>query len=264
MKYSPALFLLSLLLTGCDDPTARFDEFTVSHPVNLARVLGSDLTLLGPSDTVHLQVRFDPATRLNRLIDLRDTSLVLEGQAFHHRRLYYVVELREAGSCWVHAVRIRGNEVTGLNRGYRQMEDLSAVVKQGQFGELIRYRILGNDSTRMRFDMRTLRAFYRTELDSFETYRIARPLAARVAETAPAATLSLYPNPANTHATLDFATPATRTVQVYTQAGQLVRVLPAQAATLELPVREWSEGTYILRVTGAESAVQTVRLVVKR
>jgi|GEM_PF-5111459 len=268
-----------LLLTACElppeteilAPPVRFDAFAPRRLVNLEKVLGSDITLLGP-DTLQLHVRFDAATRRN-VITAPDSTEVLDAQVFRYRRLYYAVERGTSTGYWVHALRIRGRQVQGLTDVYRQMWDLSAAVQRGGWPELVRYRSADEDSICLRFDAKTLRPFYQAELDSLPSYELARPprtppAAAEPttepeAEARPAPAVSLYPNPAATQVTLSFGTPAARTVQLYDPAGRLVQTITTQSATLEMPVRDLAEGVYTLRISGGSRAIQSLRLMVK-
>lgn len=158
-------------LTGCESPSATFDAFRIARPQNLERHLGSRLQLLSATDTLDLRIHFDAATQRNVVTYTATGDTLLEATALRYRRLFYLVQEQPKAGCWVHAIRIRGNEVQGLASGWEQMSDLSQAIKHGRFPELVRYRNLINDSTRVRFDARQLREFYASEIDSFPVYR---------------------------------------------------------------------------------------------
>nr|WP_262908630.1 T9SS type A sorting domain-containing protein [Hymenobacter translucens] len=147
------------------------------------------------------------------------------------------------------------------------MEDLSTVVQQGGLGELVRYRSLRDDSICLRFDAGRLRRFYRTELDSFPSYRLVANQSGRRATDAKAdasvTAVSLYPNPATSRATLTFGTAAIRTVQLYSSQGRLVQTLSASGSSKELAVQELPAGTYLVRISSPSADVQTRRLLVE-
>ncbi|PJJ59642.1 T9SS type A sorting domain-containing protein [Hymenobacter chitinivorans] len=267
MRHLLTCFALGLLLTSCDGPAARFDTFAVTRPINLARQLGSEVTLLGLQDTLQLRLNFDPGSGTTLVTRAQDSTVVLEARIFARRGLYYAVEDLKSG-CWVHALRIGKGQVQGLATGYKQMEDLSTLVQHGSFPELVRYRSLSDDSIRLRFEARPLRRFYLAELDSFPTYRLAPASSAVAAAKATAATAepdrpSLYPNPAATTTTLRCATAAPRTVRVYNHTGQLVHTVAALEAYTTIPVQDLPAGTYVVRVTQPAQPAYTTRLLVQ-
>jgi hypothetical protein len=276
----PLLFLLTWL-TGCEGesllPEASFDAVAACRPVNLARVLGSDITLLGRTDTVTLHLNFDPATGINTFTAASADTL-LTARAFRFRRLYHLVETFSDSSYWVHAVRIRRVEVQGLNTGYSQMYALSAAVKQGQWPELVRFHNAQNDSFRLRFDRRMLRDFYTAQVDSFPVLRVQKSTVPRLKPAtsagvaaerftpAPSPTIAIFPNPASTVATLTFDVEAPRTVRLYDLTGRCLYTWETVESRLQLPVRKLAAGSYLVRtcIKGANAAVVTTRLVVQR
>lgn len=259
------LFLLAfgVLLSSCDGPAARFDQFTVARPINLSQELGPTVTLLNSEDTLQLRLQFAPTTGTTLITNAQDSAVFLEARIFYQRGLYYAVEDQQSG-CWVHALRIRKGQIQGLATGFKQMEDLSALVQHGSFSELVRYRSFSDDSIRLRFSAQPLRRFYLAELDSFPSYRIVTSQP-RVAAVPPAAkaSISVYPNPATSHATLTFGTSATRSVQVYSAQGQLVHTVLTQGLRQEVVVQNWPAGNYIVRVSTPAATTQTARLLVQ-
>ncbi|WBO83541.1 T9SS type A sorting domain-containing protein [Hymenobacter yonginensis] len=264
------LLLLLGLLTGCEAPTTEFDVFALPRPVNLARVLGPAPVLLGEQDTLALRLQFDAATGFTSFALAGDSADEnwFTARAFRFRGLYYLVEEQPDSGYWVHAVRIRRGQVQGLSTGYHQMLDLSQDARQGRWPGLVRFRALSGDSMRLRFDRRQLRAFYAAEVDSFATYRIAtapaaKPGPASAHTTSTAQSISLYPNPASTTATVNFGEAAARQVQLYNEQGQLLQAYTAASSQLALPVADLPNGTYLVRVTEAGKArPATLRLLV--
>ncbi|MCB2407818.1 T9SS type A sorting domain-containing protein [Hymenobacter lucidus] len=263
MRYLLLFLGFGFLLSSCDGPAARFDTFSIVRPVNLAKELGHELTLVA-RDTLQLRLQSDPASGSTLITNTDDSTVLLDARIFYRRGLYYAVEDLKSG-CWVHAFRVHRNQVQGLATGYKQMEDLSTLVQHGNFADLARYRSLSDDSIRLRFDARLLRRFYLAELDSFPRYRIttAPPGLAAAVTVAPADQLSLHPNPAATITTLTFTTAAPRTVSVYNASGQLMRTIPAQTARTAISVQDLPAGTYVVRVTSATHPAQTARLLVQ-
>jgi len=253
-----------LLLGACDGPAASFDKFSVSHPLNMQKVLGSEATLLSPDDTVHLRVQYDLATKENLFFNCDDSSLLVKAQVFYHRRLYYLVEQLPTSGYWVHAVRIRNNRIQGLTSGYKQMEDLSANIKQGRLAGLIRYRSLTDDSIRLRFDVKQLRSFYLAELDSFASYRLVpKALDSQLVALRPSSSPSLYPNPASSQTTLLFDSSALRTIQVYDKLGRLVQTFQSQGSEQSLSVQQLLEGSYSVRIISEKQNSPVMHLIVK-
>lgn len=233
MRFRESVLLLLAavgLLSSCEngfDPGVAFDRFPVPKPVNLARVIGTEVTLLGSHDTLHLALRFDPDTKRNTVTDQADSSQLLDAWAFRYRRLYYLVEPQRDSGCWVHAVRIRGRQIQGLGTGYQQMRDLAGAVRRGYAPGLVRFRQASADSMRLRFNGAELWSFYQTEVDSFPTYRIQVNRSATPERRLSVARSSggpyCYPNPASTTTTLHFTTAETRTIQLYDMRGHCNR-----------------------------------------
>ncbi|UYZ62858.1 T9SS type A sorting domain-containing protein [Hymenobacter weizhouensis] len=209
-----------------------------------------------------MATQFDPSTKRSRIINLADSSLLLDAWVLRHRRLYYVVEPQANSSCWVHAVQIRDGEVRGLLTGFLQMSHLAAAVRKGYAAELVRYRHPEPDSIRLRFDIKHLRTFYAAELDSLPAYRLQQ--SARQASVLPASAIAvparLYPNPAHTRATLDFSYAGRRTVQLFNTRGQQVRTYDSLAATLDIPVDGLPAGRYIVRIVDAAARPHMLQL----
>ncbi|MBT9394734.1 T9SS type A sorting domain-containing protein [Hymenobacter sp. NST-14] len=259
------LFLLVALLTGCEAPTTEFDAFPLPRAVNMARVLGPAPVLLGEQDTLALRLRFDPATGFTTF-SLAGDSVQEEwftARAFRFRGLYYLVEERPDSGCWVHAVRIRRGRVQGLGSGYAQMLAVSNGTRQGRWPALVRFRALSGDSLRLRFDRQQLRAFYAAEVDSFSVYRLASVPQVRTAARPAAAAAApmpwpkLYPNPAQTTATVDFGAAGARQVALCNELGQRLQSYPVAAAQLIVPVADLPDGAYLLRVQAPSAARPT-------
>lgn len=267
-----ALLLLAAvgLLSSCEngsDPGAAFDSFSVPKPVNLVRVIGPDITLLGKHDTLRLALQFDPVTERNIIICPADSSQLLDAWAFRYRRLYYLVEPQADSGCWVHAVRIRGKQIQGLGTGYQQMRELAGAVRRGYAPSLVRFRQASADSMRLRFNSAELQSFYQTEVDSFPIYRMQVNRFATPARQPTVARSSggpyCYPNPASTTTTLHFTTAETRTIQLYDMRGQLQQVYHTRMRELRVPVELLASGTYIVRSFSADSkSAETMRLMV--
>lgn len=235
------------LLAGCENPSATFDAFRIAHPQNLERRLGSRLQLLSATDTLDLRVHFDVASQRNIITYAATGDTLLEATALRYRQLYYLVQQQPKAGCWVHAVRIRGNEVQGLASGWEQMADVSQAVREGQFSELVRYRNLVNDSARVRFDAKQLREFYTAEIDSFPVYHAVPQVAASGSQTVSSKLPALYPNPARDYTTLDFAVPASRVIHLFSATGQLLYRTETKNQTVILPVAQFPVGHYVVR-----------------
>ncbi len=169
----PVFVGLSLLLAGCEGepPAAQFDALPVPRPLNLRRVLKSELTLAGSTDTLRLRLTYDARTGQNILTDAT-ADTVLAARVFRFRGLYYFVQAGPDATSWVHSVRIRHGRIQGFNTGYQQMQALSLRVRRGDFAELVRFGNPVADSFRLRFDRRQLRDFYRAQADSSPVYRV--------------------------------------------------------------------------------------------
>jgi ribosomal protein S6 len=248
-RASAFLYVPLLGLLSCESPSATFDTFPIRHPQNLEKKLGSRLRLISAHDTLNLQVKYDPQSKRNIITQSGTQDTLLNAWALHHRRLYYLVQPHKDATYWVHAVRIRGNEVQGLATSWEQMMDLSQVVRQGAFPALVRYRSFTSDSSRLRFDVRQLHDFYAAEVDSFTVYQTVSATAHRSSSSMPDVP-TLYPNPAQQQATLRFAEAGKRTVQVLSITGQCLYRTETDAHTLSLPVAQLPVGQYIVRASG--------------
>ncbi|MDU0369410.1 T9SS type A sorting domain-containing protein [Hymenobacter endophyticus] len=270
-----AYLFAGLLLSSCDGtltswlPAASFDPIVGQRPVNLARVLGPDVTLLGSADTLRLRISFAPASGITTIVAADSSQNPLYVRAFRFRGYYYLVETLPDARQWVHAVRIRRNTVQGLGTGLLQMENLSHLVQQGHWPELVRYRNAKNDSIRLRFSRKTLRTFFEAQADSLPLYRIQPPTKPEVvprgvANGLPATpTYSVYPNPAQLEATVEFGSNVQRVIRLYTTAGVLLHTYSTSTHQLTFSVAHLPAGTYVLRVlTGAAGAAAPLRLVV--
>jgi Secretion system C-terminal sorting domain len=230
-------------------------------------VLGPTPQLLGPLDTLALRLHFNAATGFTdfRLQNDSTTQSWFTARAFRFRGLYYLVEKRPDAGYWVHAVRIRRGQVQGLGTGYRQMLALSEAAWRGRWPQLLAPE---GDSLRLRFDRQQLRAFYAAEVDNFATYRLAaaptaQPHSAPSATHISAPSPSLYPNPASTIATLSFSDAAPRTVQLHDMQGHLLHSYSAPTTWLTIPVADFRNGPYMLRVeTLRKDQITSLRLVV--
>lgn len=267
-----------LLLSSCDgaligwQPAATFDPVAVPRPANLARVLGPAMTLVGPTDTLHLRVSFAPTTGVTTFVAAGSTQDTLRVRAFRFRGYYYLVETLPNTRQLVHAVRIRRGSVQGLGTGPEQMSALSRLVQKGEWPELVRYRNPGNDSICVRFDKKTLRLFFEAQADSLPIYRIQPATSGAARTTRPVgvplpavSSYSVYPNPAQMEATVSFGSDARRVTQLYSAAGVLLRTYPTDASQLTFPVEHLPAGTYIVRVlTEDTGATSSYRLLVGR
>ncbi|MBG8552979.1 T9SS type A sorting domain-containing protein [Hymenobacter guriensis] len=151
------------------------------------------------------------------------------------------------------------------------MDSLTSLVKQNAWPDLIRYHSAARDSFRLRFDRRTLRKFYAGQPGIFPIYRVQpestaqRAVVTQPHTAAPDTSISLYPNPASRHATLDFGTAAHREVQVYTTQGRLLKSYSSEASRFVLPVSQLPAATYLVCITPMNSSKQsrTFRLLVQ-
>ncbi|TGD81401.1 T9SS type A sorting domain-containing protein [Hymenobacter wooponensis] len=267
MGFSRASAFLGLALLGllsCESPSATFNAFPIQQPQNLEKKLGSRVCLISAQDTLNLQVQYDPVSKRNTFTQSGTQDTLLSAWALHHKQLYYLVEPHTNTTYWVHAVRIRSNEVQGLATGWQQMMDLSKVVKRGTFPELVQYQSSTNDSIQLRFNVRQLREFYSAEIDSFPVYRFASTVAGGSLPPTLAAP-ALYPNPAQQYATLSFAAAGKRTVQLFTTSGQCLYRTETDAATLTLPVAQLPAGQYTVRASGlADQKPTNLQLLISR
>ena len=135
----------------------------------------------------------------------------------------------------------------------------------------------GNSSSAHNYQLRDVEAattgvptlYYRLrQVDTDGQYSFSSVVALAVGKAA-ATAMMLYPNPATaaSFVTVDFSAPeAGRVLRVYSQLGQLVRQLPADAASLTLPTANLAPGIYSLTIGGQTSASKTVsqRLIVNQ
>ncbi|GAB3831661.1 T9SS type A sorting domain-containing protein [Hymenobacter jeollabukensis] len=260
--------LLAALCSGCG-PLATFEPYTPKHPLNLAKVLGPQVVLLGP-DTLPLTIYFDPATRLNHVVVRGRTDTIVRAWVTRQRGLYYLTCPKAPDSYWVQAVRIRRGRVQGLMpfEAARQAEILAGEVTLplvGRYQELVVARDDQHDLLRLRFDARVLRPFYQSVLDTLPKYRIvpAAEFDAAVAAKAPAAPAaktpagpptaaaliqSVYPNPAREQVTVAGADTTPRTVQLLSLSGQVLRSRRSTASRTTLDLTGLPAGGYVLRV----------------
>ncbi|GAA4372348.1 hypothetical protein [Hymenobacter koreensis] len=200
----PALLigLLALSLAACD-PVATFEPYSVKHPLNLERVLGRRVTLLGP-DTLALAISFDPATRQNLIVSSDSSRQPLSVWATRYRGLYYLTQSTQHDSVYlVHAVRISSSQVQGLYHDYNQLTKLAEAVNDGQYQDLISFQDNKKEVLRLRYHAKTLRPFYEAVLDSLPVYRVQAGARSTSKTPVPAAgpIQSVYPNPARQQTT---------------------------------------------------------------
>ncbi|GAB3233814.1 hypothetical protein GCM10027346_22210 [Hymenobacter seoulensis] len=262
MRY--ILWLLLGLLAACSDPAARFDEFAIHHPINLARHLGSAPALVGKHDTLTLHVRFDPTSGHSLITAEPLGDTLLFAPVWRYKQLYYVMERLRTTGCWVYGMQIKRGQVRGLNTGYKQMIDLTQLVKQEHFNDLVRYQNVAGDSIRLRFDKAVLHSFYVAELDSVPVYRILS-VRDQPAVAASAIQPALFPNPASTTTTLTLQEGSVYTVFLYDSNGEQLNTWRTSASQLSLSVRELKAGTYLVRSVSGDNRRQayTSRLVVE-
>lgn len=276
----PRLRLVAALLAGLSSscgPVATFEPYTPKHPLNLAKVLGPQVVLLGP-DTLPLTIHFDPATRLNYVLR-GGTDTMVRAWVTRQRGLYYFTQPLHPDHYLVQAVRIRGRWVQGLTpfEAGRQAEILAGEVTRpvlGRYQELVVARDDKQDLLRLRFDARVLRPFYRDVLDTLPKYRIVpaaefeaavaaahpAPAAGKViaplapaaaqADTTAAAPLirSVYPNPAREQVTVAGEATTPRTVQLLSLGGQVLRTQRTTTAATRLDLTNLPAGGYLVQV----------------
>ncbi|OON67456.1 T9SS type A sorting domain-containing protein [Hymenobacter sp. CRA2] len=265
-----ALALL-LVLSSCDS-AVTFEPYAVRHPLNLARVLGPQLTLIGPRDTLQLRVGYEPSSRLNILTNAASGDTVLRGWVNRYRGLYYITQPYTDSVYDVHAARIGRGQVQGLVGTWRQAELLRRAVDDGDYEELISFRDDKKDVLRLRYDAPTLRPFFEMAVDSCPAYRVVElPVPVRRPTAVPRAMAaglihSVYPNPAREYAHVQLDSAAARgTLELLDSHGRRVYQTPVQAAEqLTLSLAGRAPGTYVLRVrAGARGTTATQRLVVE-
>lgn len=263
MRYASLLRVLlpALACAGCG-PIATFEPYEVRHPLNLEKVLGREVVLLGP-DTLPLTVHFDPATRLNYVLrEQGRPDTLVQAWVTRYRGLYYFTHPRSARHYLVQAVRIRGGKVQGLTpfEMGRQAGVLADEVTRpllGRFQELVVERDDEKDILRLRFDARVLRPFYQEVLDTLPSYRLVPAAAFRAAPPAPPRTaaepaeLRVFPNPAHAQVTVQSPDSGARTVELLGLRGQVLLTRRGSAATTTLDVSGLPAGAYVLRVREA-------------
>lgn len=274
--------LLAAVCSSCDDgskllgPPVSFSSYPTGRAENLQRILGSELTLTSQRDTQRVRVAYDPHTQLNLLTTVETGDTLLLARVIRHRRLFYLVEHVSDSSYAVHAARIRTRFVQGLNTNWEQMVYLDNATKRGQYGPLIQSRNPEQGSQLLAFDLKVLRPFFHTVLDSLPRYSITHNEVASPVEQLTthlpvsktpsfAERVSMYPNPATDKVTLSYMASGGWKAQVFTLSGHLLQTQQARDSVLVLPLTQLSSGGYLVKLTENETGrTTTKRLQVQR
>ncbi|KUG09434.1 hypothetical protein ASU33_17045 [Solirubrum puertoriconensis] len=158
------ILLFTSVLWGCDGQWGwlqpyPFENAPAQRPLNLAHVLGRQLTLTSATDTLELLIRFERSSRTSVVLDATTGDTLLSGWVTRYRGLYYFAEPRADSTYWVHAWRIKGNHVQGLMEHWAQMLALRDAVEHGRFAELKRGSVT-DTVVRLHYDAPKLHAFY--------------------------------------------------------------------------------------------------------
>lgn len=267
------------LIVGCDGPAEwtpsfYFSRYPVHHPLDLTKVLGREVRLVSKQDTLDLRIHHEFSTGLNLLTDATSGDTLQRAWITRHRGLYYFTWPISDTCYWVHAVRIKRNQVQGLADAYHQLRFIEQVARAGQFPDLVQHYDSTTDILRLRFEPKRLRKFYAVMLDSLPIYRMMPRIHHQYAfiHTDSISTIaqnpepffhSMYPNPASDILTLRVASKRPCEATIFDMEGRLIQTTPVSAATITVQVQHLPAGCYIVRVqetTTGRSAVQQLQV----
>ncbi|MDF7813082.1 T9SS type A sorting domain-containing protein [Hymenobacter sp. YC55] len=276
-SYLPIWICLLLLSSGCDGPAEwpplfYFSHYPVRHPLDLTKVVGREVRLLSGQDTLELRIQHDASTRLNLLTDAVSGDTLQRVWVCRYRGLYYFTWPISDTRYWVHAVRIKRNQVQGLDDAYRQLNLVEQAVRAGQFPDLVQHHDSATGILQLQFEPKKLHRLYTTMLDSLPIYKVEPRTPYPNLTTKMASTLSItqtskpllnsmYPNPASDILTLRVTSNATCEATIYDIAGRPAQTISVPTATTTAQVQHLPAGNYVVRVREATTGrVATQRL----
>ncbi|MCB0396630.1 MAG: T9SS type A sorting domain-containing protein [Flavobacteriales bacterium] len=286
------LLCFSLLFTACgetsEDPGIRssFDSPFPKRPVNLTFRLGESFTVQEGSSPVEYKISFDRANRHNYIVNTETSDTAFAGIICRYRGLYYFNQAINDSTYWIYAVKIGGEEITGLFSAWQQMSRWDSLylplfepggeAKLPQF-PMAKYNGEAKDMIRMTPDKHVMQTFYEALLDSMPSEPLLRnspPLASIIVEEfvsserlqAPGngeIVAKYFPNPAVDHCTVELASSGPHEYGIYNPNGQLIRKGLLPGLSNYISPRELKPGRYFLRVYSAfPGEAETVQLIV--
>ncbi|UOQ65696.1 T9SS type A sorting domain-containing protein [Hymenobacter volaticus] len=210
-------------------------------------------------DTLDLRIHHQLSSGINFLTDAVSGDTLQRVWVTRHQGLYYFTCPISDTCYWVHAARIKRNQVQGLADAYRQLHLMEQAARAGQFPDLVQYHDSTTGILRLRFDPKRLRKFYTAMLDSLPIYRMvprtpyqyASLLTDSVATTAQNSEPfihSMYPNPASDVLNVGVASNELCEATIFDMEGKLIQTAPVSAGATTAQVQYLPAGRYMVRV----------------
>lgn len=159
---------VSLALTACGGsveeilPKTTFDSPFPKRNYDITNVLGNELNIKTPNDTLTLNIS---ATKKSNLITDRTTGDTLFlGTVCRFRGMYYFNQQLNDSSYWIYAVKINDNLIYGFNSAWGQTLLVDRAIENGQHKKLVKY--LSADRIRLHPDKRELKNLFTAIVDS--------------------------------------------------------------------------------------------------
>jgi hypothetical protein len=130
--------IIGFVMTSCD-PVAdySFDAPFPKSNKNLSLLLGENLTLK-TIDGETLRTSISSTNKSNLIINQKTLDTLFFGKVSKSKGLLYFSSQLDSGKFWIHAVKINGDKIYGLDDNWEQMDFLSKRIEEGNYEELVK------------------------------------------------------------------------------------------------------------------------------
>lgn len=271
------LVIATISLISCDhkdlDPYIYFDKSFPKAEKDLRKVLGENLILKREDDTLFLSIQYDKVTNRNFILETSTKDTVLICRAFKYRNLYYLTEEKGDTLFAIHAMKVKGNIVQGLNTRFFQMYSLRQKIEEGKYSSLVKQRDSSSNII-LRFEKKQLTDFYKSVVDSLPVYTILNykkgenealrkdTLFAQIKDsvitTDEDITATIYPNPAKEVLHIKFDEGNDYNFTVQNNLGLQVAHGEGKGELYKLDVSDLKSGFYYLTIVNSKTGDKLV------
>ena len=278
------LGIIIALFTYCNEsgklifPKSSFTGAFPKDAKNLTLKLGKEVSILKDNDTLTLTVEYNSKTKLNTLINKETGDTVFHGQVSKYKGTYYFSAAFSDTAYWIWAVKIRFDQITGLDTEFEQMLMVDKLVDMGKYTDLLVWNDTVNDIIRLNPEKKQLRRMFINIIDSFPAYPIIYPentiksdsssntpaiLSDKFKITNDELIEEAFPNPAKSFCTLLLEDTGC-IVELFDSAGKLITRQVATDRMLTIDVTQYKPGNYIVRVLSPKTQEsESIQLIIK-
>jgi hypothetical protein len=276
MQLRTGLLILSVLMFSCQEgkffmPKSSFEGPFPKRNKNPTAVLGRQIWVKRGNDTIGIRVVSGKG--YNLLLDEQGDTL-FQGTASRFRSLYFLSRQLNDSSFQIHALKIKGKLIYGLQGAWVQGFLVDNQIERGIWPQLVKYVTPDSTSYKLKTDKKLLRKLFVTILQTLPPDTLINMSPEREVEEAELISTQwdseeseyisgIYPNPVRDKLTINLRSEGRLTYRLTGVNGVLMREGKLDEEKNTLFVGDIPAGMYVLTLLNPASGDREVMKIVK-